>query len=64
MTRMQGAGFGVVIGLGGAFAIMAFYDDNPWLAAVLAGATIIAALFTYWRYDRPARRDSGGSGAP
>jgi hypothetical protein len=64
MRPLQGSAFGVVIGLGGAFAIMAWYDDNPWLAAVLAVATIGAALVTYWRYDRPARREPGSSGAP
>lgn len=48
--------FGVVLGVGGAFAVTAWYDDNPLFAAILAAATIVAALAVYLRVDRRKRR--------
>ena len=41
--------WGVVLGVGGAFAITAWYADNPVLALVIAVITIVATLVVYAR---------------
>ena len=41
--------WGVVLGVGGAFAITAWYADNPVLAAVIAVITIVSTLVVYAR---------------
>lgn len=42
-------GWGVILGVGGAFAITAYYADNPVLAAVIAVITLIATVVAYLR---------------
>jgi Flp pilus assembly protein TadB len=42
-------GWGVILGVGGAFAITAWYADNPVLAAVIAVITIVATIVAYVR---------------
>ena len=41
--------WGVVLGVGGAFAITAWYADNPVLALVIAVITVAATLVVYAR---------------
>jgi hypothetical protein len=52
--------FGLVLGLGGAFSIMAWYDDNPGFAGFVAIATVIAALCVFLFVDEPRRRRMKG----
>jgi peptidoglycan/LPS O-acetylase OafA/YrhL len=58
MSFRDSGHFGVVIAVGGAFAIPTFYADNPVFAAVLAVATVITAAVVYFKVDKPARQQS------
>jgi hypothetical protein len=53
MKWLNKGNFGVVLGVGGALSIIAWYDDNPVLAGLLAALTIAGALYVYWKFDRP-----------
>jgi hypothetical protein len=56
----RGINFGVVLGVGGAFAITAFYDDKPALAALVAAITIVSSLIVYLKVDRQRRSGRRG----
>ncbi|HEV7690037.1 MAG TPA: hypothetical protein VGO52_04420 [Hyphomonadaceae bacterium] len=53
MKKLQKGSWGVVVAVGGALAITAWYDHNPVLAALLAVGTAAGAVFAWRATQRP-----------
>ena len=51
--------FGVVLGVGGAFTIVAYDNGNPSGAAIYAALTVVAALAVLLLIDGPPRKSRG-----